>query len=128
MDLATFRTDFPEFADSATYPDATVTFYLTLAQKMLTTPNWDSQVIDYGQALFIAHHLAIATKDGQASSAGAVPGKVEGVQSSKSVDRVSISYDTNAVTLTDAGFWNMTSYGIRFYQLARMVGAGMVQM
>jgi hypothetical protein len=37
---------------------------------------------------------------------------------------VSVSYDTAAVTLTDAGHWNATTYGIQFWQLQQMAGAG----
>jgi hypothetical protein len=31
MDIATFRADFPEFASVPLYPDAQVTYWLTLA-------------------------------------------------------------------------------------------------
>ncbi|ECC3368559.1 TPA: DUF4054 domain-containing protein, partial [Escherichia coli] len=45
-------------------------------------------------------------------------------QSSKSVDKVSVSYDTSATLNPDAGFWNNTRYGAEFYQLITMFGAG----
>lgn len=127
MDAPTFRQDFPEFADTTAYPNGTVNFYLGLGVKLLPADRWQD-VLDYGLELFTAHHLAIATRDQQTAAIGGVPGVMTGPQTSKTVDKVSVSYDTNAATYEDAGFWNMSSYGVRFWQLARMVGAGGVQL
>lgn len=124
MDTATFKTIFPEFSATA---DPTITFFITVGEGLLNAERWDDQ-LDYGLALFTAHHVAIANKDYTASVAGAAPGAVQGVVTSKSVDKVSVSYDGTLGSYEGAGFWNQTNYGVRFYQLARMVGAGGYQL
>jgi hypothetical protein len=53
---------------------------------------------------------------------------VAGPIASKSVGGVSISYDVGAVTIENAGHWNGSQYGIQFYQLAMIVGAGVTQL
>jgi hypothetical protein len=127
MDAATFRTDFPEFADTTLYPDSRVNFYLGLGAKLLPACRW-GDLLDFGLELYTAHYLVIATRNQDAAAAGGVPGAVTGVATSKAVDKVSVSYDTTSVLNADAGFWNMTTYGVEFYQLMMTVGAGGVQL
>jgi hypothetical protein len=43
--------------------------------------------------------------------------------SGENAGQVSVSYDTTAGIEPDAGQWNLTSYGIRFIGLARLLGA-----
>lgn len=120
MDAATFKTIFPELNTTA---GATITFFITVGEGLLSEERWGDQ-LDYGLALFTAHHVAIANKDQASAAAGATPGAVGGVVTSKSVDKVSVSYDGTLGSYEGAGFWNQTNYGVRFFQLARMVGAG----
>jgi len=127
MDIAAFRQGFPEFDDPQTYPDLMINFWGDLAAKLLRPDRWED-LIDQGTQLFVAHHLAIGRRDQRAAEAGGVPGEVKGVVTSKSVDKVSVSYDAGKATIENAGFWNTTSYGVRFYQLVRIVGAGCVQL
>lgn len=127
MSATTFREHFPEFGDDAVYPDAQVNFFLGLGLSLLNADRWGDS-LGYGLELFTAHHLALSARDQAAAEAGGVPGVATGPQSSKSVDKVSVSYDTGATTYEGAAFWNMTSYGIRFYQLARLMGAGGIQL
>ncbi|MDE9590297.1 DUF4054 domain-containing protein, partial [Xenorhabdus bovienii] len=47
-----------------------------------------------------------------------------GVVTSKSVDKVSVGYDTSGIINPDAGFWNNTAYGREFYWWWSMFGAG----
>jgi hypothetical protein len=126
MDAAQFRTDFPEFADTSKYADAQVDMWLTVAGLSLPTDRWGA-LLDLGTELFIAHHLVIGARDAKASSNG-IPGQTGGAMASKSVDKVSISYDTTASTIEGGDFWNSSTYGIRFLRLARMMGAGGVQL
>lgn len=127
MDAATFRQDFPEFADPQVYPDPQVAFYIRVAEKLLPECRW-GEMLPYAIELFVAHHLAIGRQNEQAASVGATPGAVKGPATSKAVDKVSVSYDAGSVALDDGGFWNLTTYGIRFLQLARLFGAGGVQL
>jgi len=125
--VAQFRQDFPEFGNTTTYQDASVSFWMTIAVSMVNPDRW-GVLTDQGIELVTAHHLALAKRDQDASAAGGTPGEVKGPTSSKSVDKVSVSYDTGAVTLQDAGFWNLTTYGVRFLTIARAMGAGGLQL
>lgn len=127
MDAATFRTDFPEFSDTAVYSDAQVEFWLNVAVSLVNPCVW-GELTNQGQELVAAHHLVLGARDQKAASVGGIPGLVNGPQSSKSVDKVSAGYDTGAVTIDGAGFWNMTTYGIRYITLARLFGAGGIQL
>lgn len=127
MDAATFRQDFPEFASETIYPGSQVDFYLRVAEKLLPVNRW-GEMLPYAVELFVAHHLAIGRQNEQTAAVGAAPGAVKGPATSKAVDKVSVAYDAGAVALEDGGFWNLTIYGIRFLQLARLFGAGGIQL
>jgi hypothetical protein len=126
MDIATFRTEFPEFT-LALYPDAQVTFWSNLGELLVNECKWDTMK-PFGVSLFTAHHLVIAKANLDASTSGSLPGQTSGPTASKAVGSVSISYDTNAGLEKDAGHWNLTSYGKQFIHLLRMFGAGAVQL
>jgi hypothetical protein len=123
--VAQFRADFPEFTDTTKYPDTMVTFWLTQAGKLLRPDRWVDE-LDLGTELFVAHQLVIGARNQKNGGSGA--GASIAPISSKTVDKVSVSYDTGSVTMTDAGFWNATNYGQRFWWLLQMAGAGAVQL
>jgi hypothetical protein len=127
VDSTQFRTDFPEFSDTTKYPDSTVDFWLTVAVSLVNPCRW-GDLTNVGIELVTAHHLAMSARDVQAAEAGGIPGQVTGPTTAKAVDKVSVGYDSGAVSLTDAGFWNLTTYGIRFLGLARLMGAGGMQL
>lgn len=124
-----FRQSLPEFTSTIDYPSAQVQFYLTLGIKMLPADRW-GDCLDQGLTLYIAHYLVLYARAKMASSlAGAAGvGRVVGLETSKSVDKVSVSSDVASVSLADAGHWNQTTYGIQFFQLAMMFGAGGYQL
>ena len=117
MDLSAFRVAFPEFASTVTYPDATLTFWSALGEKLLKVWRW-ADFYDEGIMIYTAHQVTIATKN------LSTPGQASGITSSKSVGDVSVSYDTQAGIEKEAGHWNLTTYGRQFIQLARIVGSG----
>lgn len=125
MDIATFRTNFPEFTE-ALYPDSMVTFWSNFGEVMVLEKRW-STVKPQGVALFTAHHLVLAKANVDSSTSGGLPGQTTGPIASKAVGSVSVSYDTNSTLETGAGHWNQTSYGKQFIHLARMFGAGAYQ-
>ncbi|MDN7488484.1 MULTISPECIES: DUF4054 domain-containing protein [unclassified Burkholderia] len=127
MDIAQFRQSFPEFNDTTTYPDSLVQFWMTVAVSLVNADRW-GELTDLGVALVTAHHLALALKDQKTAAVGGVPGQVTGPQSSKAVDKVSASYNTEAVAIKDGGFWNATMYGVRYLSLALMMGSGGIQL
>lgn len=120
MDAATFRARFPEFGDATLYPEPQVAFWLSLAASMLNAQRF-ADLLDFATALFVAHNLLLSRRN--AKTGGAVTGPV----ASKAVDKVSVAYDTSAVTLENAGHWNATSYGVQLWQLMQLAGAGGVQ-
>jgi hypothetical protein len=124
--VASFRQNYPEFASVAKYPLSGFTYYANLAGLLLNATRWGN-LIDVGTELFIAHNLAIEAQAQAAAASGSPPGISAGPISAKSVDKASVNYDTNAGLEQDAGHWNLTTYGTRFIKLARMAGAGPVQ-
>ncbi|ALX12078.1 hypothetical protein P350_11240 [Burkholderia cepacia JBK9] len=126
MDITQFRQSFPEF-DATTYPDSLVQFWMTVAVSLVNANRW-GELTDLGIALVTAHHLALALKDQKTAAVGGVPGQVTGPQSSKAVDKVSASYNTDAVAIKDGGFWNATMYGVRYLSMALMMGSGGIQL
>jgi len=121
--IAQFRTDFPQFSNVTTYPDAQVQFRLNLADVMLDQRKLANMFV-YLVELFVAHYLTLYAADSRSAAAGGSGGSNSGILSSKSVDKVSMSYDSSATLNPDAGFWNNTRYGTEFYQLLCMFGAG----
>lgn len=126
MDAATFRTNFPEFADTTVYTNAQVNFWLSVAVSLVNADRW-YDLYDQGVQLCLAHHLVLAVRNVKTTANGGMPGTVQGVQTAKAVDKVSVSYDASKIQNDDAGFWNMTAYGIQYWNLVQMVGAGGIQ-
>lgn len=119
MNITQFRLDFPLFANTTKYPDAMVTFWSNLAEKQIIEDRWGDIYIQAVE-LHTAHHLIIAS-DGNI-------GKQTGLTNSKSIGDVSVGYDTTSTIELNAGHWNLTTYGRMFIRLARMYGAGCVQL
>jgi hypothetical protein len=121
-----FRADYPEFSSSSQYPNSAITYWLNLAYLLLNPSRWGS-VLDTGAELFVAHNVAIEARAQAEAANGGIPGGQVGPINSKSVDKVSISYDTSTGIQEGAGHWNLTVYGTRLIKLARMFGAGPIQ-
>lgn len=123
-----FRIDFPEFSSIPNFPNSGVQFWLDFAYKMLNADRFGN-VLDMAAELFAAHFIVIEARNLLASSKSGIPGQSSGGPiSSKSVDMVSISYDTGAGTEPGAGHWNLTDYGIRLMWMINMFGSGPVQL
>mgnify|MGYP001598132539 CR=1 FL=1 len=121
--VISLRESFPEFADATKYTDPMVQVWLTAATQLVNAGRW-GDMTDMGIMLLTAHHLVLARRNVRA--AAGTPGLVVGIQTSKSVDGVSVSYDVGSATEDGAGHYNMTSYGLQFVHFARMFGAGPV--
>lgn len=128
---ASLRTAFPEFADTARFPDAGVNFWLARAINFVSEPRWGVE-FDLGVQLWTCHQLVLERRAldeatiATATGKGA-PGVASGPISAKSVDKVSVAYATADASETDAGNFNLTIYGQRFFRLAMMMGSGGVQ-
>ncbi len=122
MDAATFRAIFPEFGDVAAFPDAQVSFWLSSAANRLPELRWGG-LWAQGVALLAAHYLSLARRRLAAGAGGGW-----GVVSSKSVGGVSVAYDNSLGSLEGAGSFNLSPYGVEFWQLAEIVGMGGTQL
>lgn len=122
-----FREAYPEFANTTTFPDSQVNYYITLGYKLLRPCKWQD-VLDDGIMLFVAHNLALEAQAQKQAAAGGIPTGQVGLTAAKAVDKVSVSYDNSAAMEEGAGHWNLTIYGKRFWWLLRMAGAGAVQL
>jgi hypothetical protein len=124
--VLSFRTDFPEFTNTNPYPDASVNYWLALANQLFSPAVW-STLLDTATELFIAHNLVLEQQAANSANNGGVPGINSGPLSSKSVDKVSAGYDVGASTLADFGNFNLTTYGTRLAWLVQMAGQGGIQ-
>lgn len=122
-----FRADLPEFVSTTMYPSAGVQFWLDFAYRMINQDRFGSNV-DVGAEMFAAHFITLEARNALESAGGGIPGQNTGPLSSKSVDKVSVGYDTGAGTEEGAGHWNLTTYGTRFIWMCRMFGAGPIQL
>lgn len=127
MDTAQFRVDFPEFADEDVYTDTQITFWNTVAEKLVNEDAWTT-LYDFGVSLLIAHNLVVQKRNEKTAAVGGTPGVASGSTSSKQVGDVNTSYDTQNSSEKDAGMYNSTSYGQQFIHYARLFGAGAIQL
>lgn len=123
VDYATFVSVFPEFASTAIYPEAQVAFWLGQAPNQISEARFGAS-FDLGCMLFAAHNLALSARDVKAAGAGGISGGASGITSSKTVDKVTVSYDTGSATITGAGAWNLTTYGTRLYKMIQAANTG----
>ena len=130
MDVAGFREAFPAFTQEL-HPYARVAFHLRVAGLRLSPERWGDFLED-GIGLFVAHHLTLEAKTNQATDGTGGMDAAAGTlaSESKTVGPVSKSRSyTNAATADpNAGHWNLTSYGLQFRDLAKLVGMGGIQL
>ncbi len=125
--VSDFRADFQEFSSTATFPNSVIQFWLDFAYRM-TNPDRFMSNLDIAAELFTAHFITLEAQNMLEAQKGGLPGRTVGPINSKSVDRVSIGYETGAGTEEGAGHWNLTTYGTRFIWLTKMFGAGPIQL
>jgi len=127
MDKAAFRINFPEFANTATYPDGQLDLWATVAESLLPQDMWQDNYT-LATNLYVAHELVIAQQNLRLASNGGPPGTFGGVAQSKAVGAVNVTYDSVGTSNKDASFWNLTVYGKQLYRLMLLFGAGSVQL
>lgn len=111
------------FSDPDRYPDQLVLAYLSLAAILLNPNLWCDQ-LKFGIAQFTNHNLALDAQGVRVAMTGGIPGSPAFPVASKSVGPVSVSYDATSGIEADAGHWNLTVYGRRFYHLMMLIGMG----
>ena len=123
----TFLALYPQFKDKV--PEAFLDMYTSLANASLSYQRYyDAWEMVMG--LFIAHfctlYLQTAAEPGSTAAEILAAGELRGLQASKSVGGVSISYDYNTALsgLDEWGGWTTTAYGAQFATLAKLYGKG----
>jgi len=125
--VAQFRADLAAFGDPEAYPDAIVQLYLTAAGNALNLPRFGA-FARLAVEFMCAHYLTLDYQDQRAAARGGPSGVNAGIISSKSVGPVSVGMDNGSSAEQDAGHWNLTTYGRRYFRLARDAGAGPIQL
>ncbi len=122
-----FRTQFPEFQDTVTYPDQMIDFWAELAQldcaQCVYKTAWLKVV-----SLYTAHEITLAAQSIKSAAAGGMPGTSGGIANTKTVGSVTVGYDSQITGEKDAGHWNLTNYGKMYYRLMRLYGTQCVQL
>jgi hypothetical protein len=127
LDIPKFRTQFPEFADSVKYPTQMIEFWAGLAEAQVRQSVWKTQWT-MGVSLYTAHEITIAAQAALTGKLGGTPGTFGGIANTKTVGSVTVGYDSQSTSEKDAGWYNKTTYGQQFYRLARLFGAGGIQL
>lgn len=127
FDVAAFRTAFPEFADATAYPTATIDTWAALAEMQVRSVIWKSATTLATQ-LYVAHEITIAYQNVKTATNGGAPGTFGGIANNKTVGGASIGFDATTTSEKDGGWWNLTTYGKQFLRLARIFGAGAIQL
>lgn len=127
FDISAFRANFPEFSNEKIYPDTIVLFWVGLATKLVPSCIW-KDCWSQGVSLYIAHELVLASQNAKAASLGGSPGQQGGIANTKTVGSATVGYDSATSSEKDAGYWNLTTYGKQFIRLARIFGAGAIQL
>jgi hypothetical protein len=124
---AKFRQDFVTFTNPRDYPDETIAFWINIAlnQGPLDANRWGNLIL-LGQELFVAHMLTLE-KQNQLQTRRGRAALAIGPAVSRSVGGVSVSYDLSGAYSDDAGFWNLSSYGQRYWYFLNQAGMGPVQ-
>lgn len=125
--VSDFRRDFPQFSDETRYPNTVIQFRLNLADTLIDGSAM-GDMFPYLAELFVAHYMVLYAADTAAGALGGAGGSTSGVMTSKSVDKVSVSYDNSSTLNADAGFWNFSRYGAEFWQMLQLFGYGGIQL
>jgi hypothetical protein len=112
-DINQFLLDFPQFADVNEYSQDTILFWDSYSSLFFNVIRWGRFYLT-GRALLLAHNLTLSKQEG----------RVKGLLTDKSVDSVSGSFDVSQLTIENAASYNSTVYGIQYYKLVQIIGAG----
>ena len=113
-------------ANNSTY-SSIVDVYIALASASLIQLRWQDSW-KFGMGLFVAHYMSLwlqcYSDPGSAAKTVAAQGQARGIQASKSVGDVSVSYQAVVGNWEEWGAWNLTLYGQQLMAIADIVGRG----
>jgi hypothetical protein len=127
FNVTAFRAQFPGFANTGTYPDATLDGYFSFATGYISaTPQWGIGGLTLNQQtlalnLMTAH---LATIGQRIATYGADSGRVSGFISSESVKDVSYTLKPPEGFSAFGQWLSQTPYGQQLYALLNVASAG----
>jgi hypothetical protein len=127
LDVAKFRTDFPEFADASRYTPTMLNFWSGIGEKVISVDRFGDLYVS-ALELFTAHNAVFAAGNKTAAASGSLPGSANSIVQSKAVGSVHVAYENASAMELDAGHWNQTTYGRQYIRLARLIGQGCYQL
>lgn len=125
---ADFRAAMPAFSADI-IPDEALQGYVDMASAVVKEARWHS-LWKEGMRLFIAHFVTLYLGS---PDEGATPqqirnaGKIQGNATQKHVGNVSLTYDAGSTATSDLTGWaafKLTTYGVQFATLAKLIGKG----
>lgn len=126
--IAEFRARYPQFADTAVWPDSVVSAALCEADAQTGSSRWGAYQDDChntkqrGMFFYAAHLLTVYYPNGGNQTPSSDP---TWGWNSKSLGDASVSYDTGSSNLSPYNAWLMsTLYGQQFYRLMKFVSIG----
>jgi hypothetical protein len=97
----------------------------------LTADYPPTTVADIATQMWVAHQVVLEKQALAAAATGGDPGTKIGIISNKSVNGASMGFDVGTIAggkmQENAGYYNQTVYGMRFYRLMKLRGAGPIQ-
>jgi hypothetical protein len=97
----------------------------------LTADAPPTTVADIATQMWVAHQVVLEKQALAAAATGGDPGTKIGIISSKSVNGASMGFDVSTVAggkmQENGGYYNQTVFGMRFYRLMKLRGAGPIQ-
>jgi len=108
-------------------PNPILQTFVNLANATVSQVRWEDAWL-MGMNLFVAHFAtlylqSLAPTDANAKTVVSM-GLAKGIQVSKAVADVSVSYQPIVTGWEQWGSWNLTTYGQQFITFAKMIGAG----
>jgi hypothetical protein len=119
LDIAAFRTLFTAFANTTTYPDATITMFWDTAANYVSNADYgelNSSSREYALQLMTAHLLALQA----IVSRGQTPSMVN----SSTIDKISVSLTVAPVKNQWQWWLNLTAYGQQLLALLQVKAVG----
>lgn len=122
-----FREAMPGFGYDV-ISDKALDAYIELAHAVCKEARWHGLWRE-GMRLLIAHYVTLylsAPEFGATREEIITGGRAKGIVTSKAVGAVNLSQDASQITgdLTGWGAYKLTTYGVQYATLARMVGKG----
>ncbi len=116
--LSDFLAMYPQFSSVG---NAALTIFINLASASLSFERWQD-LWKFAMGLFVAHYATLHSQ----SSENVKAGLAKGIQVSKGVGDVSVSYQLITEGWQSWGSFNLTLFGQQLITMAKTIGAGPV--